>query len=188
MAKVVALVAAVCVVVCVSAAFGQTPAPAGGDEFHVVSTTPVANDGYDVKLRNPRTGYVHSVTIYIEVGITLSFKPGDRVRKVQMGNRIVLVPVQARPAANDPKPGPPLQGRVEKANTDKFPANGLDGKPLLYVIDRLGSGGDRAVAVDSSGNKTRLDDQVRQRSAGKSEPFQPWENAFDGVTGQLDRQ
>ena len=79
----------------------------GGDEFYVVvSMTPNGPDTYDVKLKNPRTGYVHSVTVFVDVIVRLAV--GDWVSKRREGGRITLIPRggSARPPRPDPPPPP----------------------------------------------------------------------------------
>jgi len=64
-----------------------------GGVFIVVSITLIKKGTYDIKLQNPRTGYIHSVTLY--VSISLSFKVGDRIeeRRDQRGG-VVLIPIR----------------------------------------------------------------------------------------------
>lgn len=64
-----------------------------GGFFIVVSITQLGQGTIDVKLKNPRTGYVHSVTLHIS--LPLKFKVGDLVEKRQDPRRgIVLIPVR----------------------------------------------------------------------------------------------
>jgi hypothetical protein len=65
----------------------------GGGFFIVVSITQLGQGTIDVKLKNPRTGYVHSVTLHIS--LPLKFKVGDLVEKRQDPRRgVVLIPVR----------------------------------------------------------------------------------------------
>jgi hypothetical protein len=66
----------------------------GGDQtFIVVSVTDLGGGAEDVKLRNPRTGYIHSVTIYIDVtiNINVNINVGDRVREERDNGRVILI-------------------------------------------------------------------------------------------------
>jgi hypothetical protein len=74
----------------------------GGGFFIVVSITQLGQGTIDVKLKNPRTGYVHSVTLHIS--LPLGFKVGDLVEKRQDPRRgVVLIPV--RDEAGEPDGG-----------------------------------------------------------------------------------
>ncbi|HVG18137.1 MAG TPA: hypothetical protein VNI02_03725 [Blastocatellia bacterium] len=76
----------------------------GGDQFFVVvSMTRNGPDTYDVKLKNPRTGYVHSVTVFIDIIVNLAV--GDWVSERREGGRVVLIPRGGR--APNPRPDPP---------------------------------------------------------------------------------
>jgi pimeloyl-ACP methyl ester carboxylesterase len=86
------------------------PAPPlkGGVEesFIVVGITQFNTDTYDVKLKNPRTGYVHSVTIYVDIIINLSLKIGDRVREQRKGGQVILARERGTPSLPpDPQEG-----------------------------------------------------------------------------------
>jgi len=59
-----------------------------GDVFNVQSITPMGAGRYDVKLRNPRTGYVHSVTL--PCGAIIGIAVGDMVKEVRNGRDITL--------------------------------------------------------------------------------------------------
>jgi pimeloyl-ACP methyl ester carboxylesterase len=88
----------------------------GGDQFFiVVAVTQLSEDAYDVKLKNPRTGYVHSITLYIE--ISLNIKVGDRVKERREGGRVVLIPqggnsAKTSPQNEDPEPPSGENGRL----------------------------------------------------------------------------
>ncbi len=92
-------------------AVAQLPAAGRGDVFHVVSVTQLANGGRDVKLRNPHTGYVHSVTIYVELDIRVK----DVFTERRDGGRIVLTLV-SRPGGNVPTAPAP---RVDPADVQR---------------------------------------------------------------------
>jgi hypothetical protein len=59
-----------------------------GDVFSVQSITPMGAGRYDVKLRNPRTGYVHSVTL--PCGSMMGIAVGDTVSQTGSGRDITL--------------------------------------------------------------------------------------------------
>jgi pimeloyl-ACP methyl ester carboxylesterase len=88
----------------------QTPSTSGMDEFYVNSVTPMGPDTYDVKLKNPRTGYVHSVTIIIDI---LSIAVGDLVQQINQGGRVSLRTVRrgTTPAPSPPTNSPPPTSR-----------------------------------------------------------------------------
>jgi hypothetical protein len=71
-----------------------------GGLFIVVSITPMGQGTLDVKLKNPRTGYVHSVTLHIS--IPLNFKIGDLVEEHRDPRRgVVLIPVRDEGGGED---------------------------------------------------------------------------------------
>jgi hypothetical protein len=90
----------------IAAAPQQEERGGSGDEgsFIVISITPFSNVTFDVKLKNPRTGYVHSVTVTIDIARLLHI--GDLVRQRSSRGRVVLVPVQPR---EEPRPEPQPQ-------------------------------------------------------------------------------
>lgn len=77
-------------VVCLSFLSG-TLRGSGSQFFIVVSVTEMESGVIDVKLRNPETGYIHSITLYIDIGAFL-FHPGDRVTERHEGGRVELEP------------------------------------------------------------------------------------------------
>lgn len=80
-------------------------ADADGGTFIVVSITAFNQFTFDVKLKNPRTGYVHSVTVTVDVARLL--RAGDRVRKRTRGREVILVPVGAPREEPELQPPPP---------------------------------------------------------------------------------
>jgi hypothetical protein len=76
-----------------------------GDEYHsqgdfyVVGITPFSSDTFDVKLKNPRTGYVHSVTVRFAIGVQV----GQLVTQLQNRNG----EIQLRPTSLYTPPPPP---------------------------------------------------------------------------------
>ena len=90
----------------------EAPAPllkGGVDQSYiVVGITKFNADTYDVKLKNPRTGYVHSVTIYVDLMISLNLAIGDRVRERREGGQVILTRDGGTPTQPTPsKPNPP---------------------------------------------------------------------------------
>lgn len=94
----------------------QPPAPllkgGVGDSYIVVGITKFNADTYDVKLKNPRTGYVHSVTIYVDIIISLNLAIGDRVKERREGGQVILTreggaPPQRPPSTPTPPAAPP---------------------------------------------------------------------------------
>jgi len=125
------------------------------DSFIVVSITPFNSVTFDVKLKNPRTGYVHSVTITIDVARLLHV--GDRVRERRDGRQVILTPVgpprQERPQpqpqpnpfgwlppaeAREPCPSPANAGSNGGFNLALGLLNGHFYKPIaaMSIIDR----------------------------------------------------
>jgi len=112
-------------------------AQVAADEFYVQSVMPFTpgSDRYDVKIRNKRTGYVHSVTVTVEVAITL--KVGDVVRERRDGGKVILEPVGGRPKLGDktpPKHDPPKDDGA--VTTYRFPVGvvcWIDAQHLPFV-------------------------------------------------------
>jgi len=76
----------------------------GDGPFIVVSITAFNEVTFDVKLKNPRTGYVHSVTVTVDIARLLHI--GDRVRERRRRGEVILTPVGAPRQEREPAPGP----------------------------------------------------------------------------------
>jgi hypothetical protein len=78
----------------------------GGDVFSVQSITPMGGNRYDVKLQNPKTKYVHSVTVLLA---DIFFAVGDLVREKKGPNGVKLTPVGGGSGPSEPTtpPAPP---------------------------------------------------------------------------------
>jgi hypothetical protein len=98
----------VCFLILLTAASWHPPAgraaPQGDDSYVIVSMGPNGPGTYDVKLKNTRTGYIHSLTLIAE--IALRFVIGALVKERREGGRVVLVPVGGPPARPEPRPEP----------------------------------------------------------------------------------
>lgn len=87
----------------------------GGDVFVVESITSLGNDRFDVKLKNPRTGYVHSITL---TGGEIRFGVGDKVRETRSGRDIRVDPVGGG-SARPPTPPQPQPVRISGKATHR---------------------------------------------------------------------
>lgn len=76
----------------------------GGGSFIVVSITAFNEVTFDVKLKNPKTGYVHSVTVTVDVARLLRI--GDRVRERRRRGEVILTPIRPREEERQPEPPP----------------------------------------------------------------------------------
>ncbi len=94
----------------------QTPLARGDQFFVVVSVTDNGPGTCDVKLKNPRTGYIHSVTILAELAKLL--KVGDKVTESRGKNGVVLT----KQGEVDPnlKAVDKLVGEVAKSFADRW--------------------------------------------------------------------
>src|SRR5438445_3737892 len=63
----------------------QPPAGSNGTQYIVLSITENGPGTVDVKLKNPRTGYVHSLTLVLDVVKELGLKALDRVWESRKG-------------------------------------------------------------------------------------------------------
>ncbi|MBI1354504.1 MAG: hypothetical protein GC160_09165 [Acidobacteria bacterium] len=75
-----------------------------GDVFSVQSITKISDGRYDVKLQNPKTKYVHSVTLVV---VELLFKVGDMVRETRTGGKVVLTPANGGGSSSSTPPSAP---------------------------------------------------------------------------------
>lgn len=76
----------------------------GDDSYIIISMGPNGPGTYDVKLKNTRTGYVHSLTLIAEVA--LRFVIGALVKERREGGRVVLVPIGGTTNKPDTRPQP----------------------------------------------------------------------------------
>ena len=167
----------------------RSEADAAGDSFIVISITPFGQATFDVKLKNPRTGYVHSVTVTIDIARLIHI--GDRVEQRYDRGRVILTPIgggtgESPPPRSGPEqPSNPREPNPDEANwflrQPKLPMRGMRGEPVRYFIQRLGAE-DVVAWAEVNGRRLSLSDSVRERSRGVDRPFRPWENAFDTVT------
>lgn len=140
--------------------------------FIVVSITPVGPRTFDVKLQNPRTRYIHSVTVRIDFPL----KVGDRVTERREGNRVILTPVGPE------QPRPPALGDLLVRG--RYRAVDAARRPLRYAIRGLGTGR-VAGQVEVAGQKHDLSAaDLQRRSDGENRGFRANENLFDRVTGR----
>jgi hypothetical protein len=113
----------------------------GGDgPYVIVSIEPNGPGTYDVKLKNPRTGYIHSLTLLAE--IALRFVIGELVKERREGGRVVLIPVGGIPTRPEPRPQPrpdplgfpPAYGdTLPHPHTEKNTARPSDNAPVIEL-------------------------------------------------------
>jgi hypothetical protein len=77
-----------------------------GGIFIVVSITSVGVDALDLKLKNPRTGYIHSLTITIDLQKSLNLEVGDRVIEKRKGAEVELK-IASKKGGGTKDPTPP---------------------------------------------------------------------------------
>jgi len=97
---------------------------AGEPPFYLVAGVTKLSDGaIDVKLRNPETGYVHSITIWIQLNFQINI--GDKVTQQRQGGQWILVQYPGpnpgpgdNPPANPPPPNPETQPAPQTQPSD----------------------------------------------------------------------
>jgi hypothetical protein len=121
--------------------FSSRGTPQSQGQFIVVSITAFGPETFDVKLKNPRTGYVHSITVTGD--IFQQFKIGDSVDQVRDGKTTSLQPrapagqpsrAEPPPINNDPGKGP-LTGYVTN-DPDDEPDTAGAARQQLEALDR----------------------------------------------------
>ena len=131
-----------CLLILLTAASWHPPAgrasPHGDDSYLIVSIEPNGPGTYDVKLKNTRTGYIHSLTLIAE--IALRFVIGALVKERREGGRVVLIPVGGTTPRPEPQPPrdplgfpPAYADTLPHPRTEKNTARPSDHAPIIEL-------------------------------------------------------
>lgn len=169
--------------------------------YLVVSKIQNGPHTYDVKLKNPRTGYIHSVTVLIEIALRILVGQFVYKRRDPQSGAVILVPVdRPREDPDDPEepPPPPLQraprpipAPLEECNRVRWPNSPEQDEDDrrrrrrgVYCIDGLGTDHVRAFEILDNGTARDVSAEMQRRSDGENRPFRPDERLFDSVVGR----
>lgn len=170
--------------------------------YLVVSKIQNGPHTYDVKLKNPRTGYIHSVTVLIEIALRIIVGQFVYKRRDPRSGALILVPVSPpREDPDDPEePPPPPQRRtprpvpaprIDECTRVRWPNPPAEDENVprrrrrgVYCLDGLGTDHVRAFEILDDGKARDVSAEMQRRSDGENRPFRQDERLFDSVVGR----